>query len=110
MPDPKRFEIASTAGRDGDRGVALATEIESLLLDGLDRYFAHQYDEAIHVWTRVLFLDRTHPRARAYIDRARTALAERQRRGDELLQACQDLLDRGAVQDARAALQNAVSQ
>jgi tetratricopeptide (TPR) repeat protein len=109
MPDSKRLEISSTAGRDGDRGAALAAEIESLLLDGLDRYFAHQYDDAIHVWTRVLFLDRTHPRARAYIDRARTALAERQRRGDELLQSCQDLLDRGAIDDARTALTAAVS-
>lgn len=110
MADPKRHEIPSTAGRDGDPGAALATEIESLLLDGLDRYFAHQYDDAIHVWTRVLFLDRTHPRARAYIDRARTALAERQRHGDELLQASQDLMDRGAVEDARAMLHDAVAQ
>ena len=110
MADPKRLEISSTTGRDGDRGAALAAEIESLLLEGLDRYFAHQYDDAIHVWTRVLFLDRTHPRARAYIDRARTALAERQRRADERLQACQDLLDRGAIEDARAALHSAVSE
>ena len=33
----------------------------------------------------MLFLDRGDARARAYIDRARTALAERQRRADELL-------------------------
>ena len=37
------------------------------------------YEQAIHVWTRVLFLDRGHARARAYIERARSALAERQR-------------------------------
>ena len=33
-------------------------------------------ERAIDVWTRVLFLDRSHTRARAYIDRARAA-AER---------------------------------
>jgi hypothetical protein len=32
-------------------------------LAGLDHYFAAQYDFAIQVWTRVLFLDRSHARA-----------------------------------------------
>ena len=41
---------------------------------------------AINVWTRALFFDRSHARARAYIDRARSALAERQREAEELLQ------------------------
>src|SRR5690349_16602777 len=100
---PHALDAASPAADADDR-------IEQLLLAGLDHYFAARYDQAIHVWTRVLFLDRTHPRARAYIDRARTALAERQRRGDELLQASQDLLDRGAVIDAREMLHSAVSQ
>jgi hypothetical protein len=110
MADPKRVDLrtAADASRAGDRD-AVAAQIESLLVEGLDRYFAHQYDEAIHVWTRVLFLDRAHARARAYIDRARTALAERHRRGDELLQASQELLERGAVAAARAKLHEAVA-
>src|SRR5437867_2806403 len=73
MSDPLRtdgsraFPAASEADRDA--------KIEQLLLAGLDHYFAAQYDFAISVWTRVLFLDRSHARARAYIERARSALA-----------------------------------
>jgi tetratricopeptide (TPR) repeat protein len=83
--------------------------IESLLVEGLDRYFVGRYEEAVHIWTRVLFLDRTHPRAKAYIDRARTALAERQRRSDELLHASQSLLEQGKTGDARQLLSEAVA-
>ena len=39
---------------DADRDA----KIEQLLLVGLDHYFAAQYDQAINVWTRALFLDR----------------------------------------------------
>jgi hypothetical protein len=91
------------------RRAALAAQVETLLLEGLDRYFAHRYDDAIHVWTRVLFLDRENARARAYIDRARSAVAEGQRQGEELLQSTQKLLDRGELMLARVALQKAVA-
>ena len=80
---------------------------EMLLVEGLDRYFAGQYEDAIHVWTRVLFLDRSHARARAYIDRARTALAERQRRTEEMLHATSELLAQGQTGRARALLSQA---
>lgn len=111
MADPHRSESKgpADASRTGEREAPIAAQIETLLVEGLDRYFAHQYEEAIHVWTRVLFLDRTHARAHAYIDRARTALAERHRRGQEMLQATQDLLDRGAVDAARSMLRQAVA-
>jgi tetratricopeptide (TPR) repeat protein len=89
----------------GDRD----SRAEALLVDGLDRYFAGHYEEAIHLWTRVLFLDRSHARARAYIDRARTALAERQRCADELLQDARTLLDRGDTGEARRVLGQAVA-
>jgi thioredoxin-like negative regulator of GroEL len=49
----------------------------------------------------VLFLDRSHARARAYIDRARTALAERQRRTDELMDHATASLARGDADKAR---------
>ncbi|MEZ5318460.1 MAG: hypothetical protein R2752_13755 [Vicinamibacterales bacterium] len=88
-------------GRDG--------RVEALLVEGLDRYFAGRFEEAIHIWTRVLFLDRSHARARAYIDRARTAMAERQRRGDELLQASQEMLRQGRTAAARDLLSEAVA-
>jgi tetratricopeptide (TPR) repeat protein len=104
MPEPKRLD-AATRSDAADRD----SQTEALLVDGLDRYFAGRYDEAIHLWTRVLFLDRSHARARAYIDRARTALAERQRRSDEMLQASHDLLDRGETDAARHLLSAAVA-
>ena len=101
MPELRRDPGPTPPERDG--------EIDVLLVDGLDRYFGGRYEEAIHLWTRVLFLDRSHPRARAYIDRARTALAERQRRSDELLAASGELLDRGEISAARELLTQAVA-
>lgn len=83
MSDPQR-EQASAGGEPDD--VTRDARIEELLLTGLDHYFSGRHNEAIHVWTRVLFLDRSHARARAYIERARSAIAEGQRESDELLQ------------------------
>jgi len=106
MSDPLRT--------DGSRAVAAASEadldakIEHLLLAGLDHYFAAQYDYAISVWTRVLFLDRSHARARAYIERARSALAERQRESEELLQSGLAAFQRGDGREARRLVQAAI--
>ena len=84
MTDPLRSDDPRV--RDGAPAQDREAKIEQLLLVGLDHYFAARYELAINVWTRALFLDRTHARARAYIDRARSALAERQRESEELLQ------------------------
>jgi len=81
-----------------------------LLLSGLDHYFTGQYDHAINVWTRALFLDRNHARARAYIERARSALAERQRECEELLHHGVAAFDRGESSEARRLLEAAISQ
>jgi tetratricopeptide (TPR) repeat protein len=104
MPEPRRLDAPAaidTVDRD--------SRIEQLLVDGLDHYFRGQYDEAIHLWTRVLFLDRAHARARAYTDRARTALAERQRRADEMIHAGSELLAQGRTDQARHLLTQAVA-
>jgi tetratricopeptide (TPR) repeat protein len=105
MPELRRAETLLPDPGSVDRD----SQTDALLVQGLDQYFAGQYEEAIHVWTRVLFLDRSHARARAYIDRARTALAERQRKSDELLQASQQLLDCGDTGAARDLLRQAVA-
>jgi len=76
--DAIRRSSADSGSSPSDR----AALIEQLLLAGLDQYFAGDYEQAIHVWTRVFFLDRGHARARAYIERARGALAERQREAE----------------------------
>ena len=95
---------ATDAASDADRDA----KIEQLLLVGLDHYFAAQYDYAINVWTRALFLDRSHPRARAYIERARSALAERQRESEELLHTGVAAFERGDGDEARRLLQAAI--
>src|SRR5436305_11959916 len=83
-------------------------KIEQLLLIGLDHYFAAQYQQAINVWTRALFLDRSHARARAYIERADSALAVRQRECEELLQTGVAAFHRGDNDEARRLLQAAI--
>lgn len=84
--------------------------IEQLLLSGLDQYFAGQYQQAINIWTRVVFLERGHSRARAYIERARSALAERQRECDELVHTGIDAYNAGDVVTARELLTRAVEE
>jgi hypothetical protein len=108
MSDPLRTDTsrALDAASVGDRDA----KIEQLLLLGLDHYFAAQYDQAINVWTRALFLDRTHPRARAYIDRARSALAEQQRESEELLQRGIAAFHRGDADEARTLLHAAIER
>lgn len=83
-------------------------QIEDLLIAGLDRYFAGRHEEAIHVWTRVLFIDRGHLRARAYIERARLALAERQREQEVLLQDGVAAMGRGDTGEARSLLSRSI--
>ncbi|HEV3141292.1 MAG TPA: hypothetical protein VGY57_12280 [Vicinamibacterales bacterium] len=98
----------SAPAQDAASGSDRDAKIEQLLLVGLDHYFATQYQEAINVWTRALFLDRSHPRARAYIERARSALAERQRQSEELLHHGVDAFHRGEGDEARRLLQAAI--
>lgn len=84
--------------------------IEQLLVTGLDHYFAGEFEAAINLWTRVLFLDRTHDRARAYIDRARSAQAEQQRISEALVHQGLEAFDRGEVVRARTLLSDALDQ
>src|SRR5512142_2780460 len=106
MADPHRDQESVQA----DGGVTRDARIEELLLTGLDHYFAARYAEAINVWTRVLFLDRSHARARAYIERARGAVAERQRESDELLQRGVAAFDQGDSTLARRLLTTVVDR
>jgi tetratricopeptide (TPR) repeat protein len=107
MSDPLRLD-GSRAHADVASGLDRDAKIEQLLLVGLDHYFASRYELAINVWTRALFLDRSHARARAYIDRARSALAERQRESEELLQTGVAAFQRGDGDEARRLLQAAI--
>jgi hypothetical protein len=99
---PRRTEALSGADDDA--------RIEHLLVTGLDHYFAGEFEAAINLWTRVLFLDRHHDRARAYIDRARSAQAEQQRISEALVHEGLEAFDRGEVVRARTLLSDALDQ
>jgi tetratricopeptide (TPR) repeat protein len=105
MSEIQRRDLLDDAVTSGDDRDA---KIEQLLLVGLDHYFAAQYEHAINVWTRALFLDRNHARARAYIERARSTLAERQRQSEELLQTGVAAFRCGEADKARRLLQAAI--
>jgi len=103
--EPQRTEPADAGPlSEADR----AARIEQLLLSGLDHYFGGNYEQAINVWTRVAFLERGHGRARAYIERARSALAERQRESEENLHQGIAAYQAGDLQRARDLLTQAV--
>jgi hypothetical protein len=85
-------------------------KIDELLLSGLEHYFGGRFQEAINIWGRVLFIDRSHARARAYIDRARSAQAERQRRTEELVHEGVAAIQRGDGGAARELLESAAAQ
>ena len=106
MSDPLRTDAAQGSDRavQIDRGA----RIEQLLLAGLDHYFAADYEQAINIWTRVVFLERGHSRARAYIERARGALAERQRESEEVLHRGMDAFNRGDTDTARTLINQVV--
>lgn len=107
MSDPLRSDARAAELLDGAERTA---RIEQLLLSGLDHYFAGDYDQAINLWTRVLFLDRHHDRARAYIERARSAEAERQRESEALLHEGLQAFDEGEVDRARQLLSAAMDR
>ena len=107
MVDPLHGDAQS---RDRSFDVDRTVKIERLLLSGLDHYFNGRYERAIDIWTRVLFLDRSHARARAYIERARAALSERLRESEELVHTGVEAFERGDVTEARSLLTSAVEQ
>lgn len=106
MTDP----LPSGPRREAQTGAEDDTRIEQLLVTGLDHYFAGEFEAAINLWTRVLFLDRNHDRARAYIDRARSAQAEQHRVSEALVHQGLEAFDRGEVARARALLSDALDQ
>jgi hypothetical protein len=108
MTEPLRTDPATAPGASS--AADQAARVEQLLLAGLDQYFAGQYEQAINIWTRVVFLERRHNRARAYIERARSAMAERQRESEELLHRGVAAYHAGDTVAARTLLTKAVEQ
>src|SRR5688572_28001511 len=107
MADPQKSGPRRSEALPGAEDEA---RIENLLVTGLDHYFAGEFEQAINLWTRVLFLDRQHDRARAYIDRARSAQAEKQRESEALLHQGIEAFKAGDVERARELLDHALDQ
>jgi len=105
VPHAAPRDLAEDA-EGGDR----ESRVELLLLAGLDQYFAGRYEQAIDVWTRVAFLDRRNSRAKAYIDRARGLVAERQRELEALVQEGVSAYHAGDLSTARTLLTRAVDR
>src|SRR5687768_5780260 len=110
MTDPLRTHPYNESTPPADDAAERDAKIETLLLAGLDQYFAADYAQAIDIWTRALFLDRSHARARAYIERARSAMAEQQRESEELLHNGVAAFERGEIEAARQMLNAAVQR
>jgi tetratricopeptide (TPR) repeat protein len=110
MSDPLRTHSIASNEQHAEADAERDAKIESLLLTGLDHYFSAGYAQAIDVWTRALFLDRGQARARAYIERARSALAEQQRESEELLHNGIAAFERGEIEAARQLLNAAVQR
>lgn len=106
MSDP--LCTAGSRAHAAEPGSDPTAKIEQLLLLGLDHYFARRYELAINIWTRALFIDAAHARARAYIERARGAIAERQRESEELLHSGVAAYHRGESDEARRLLHAAI--
>tara|TARA_B100001123_G_C15339884_1_gene1034393 strand:+ start:1691 stop:2494 length:804 start_codon:yes stop_codon:yes gene_type:complete len=103
-------KVNLVSGKDVLNPANKALRVERLLLTGLDHYFSGQYEHAINIWTRVAFLDRKNDRARAYIERAKRAVAERQRESEELLHRGIAAFHRGDSNEARELINKAVEE
>src|SRR5688500_2680955 len=110
MSDPLRTTDINENTPSIDSDAERDAKIESLLLSGLDQYFAADFAQAIDIWTRALFLDRNDARARAYIERARSAMAEQQRESEELLHNGVAAFERGEIEAAKQMLNAAVQR
>jgi len=94
---------APSPGRDGAPldSPQVAAKIRDLLRRGQELAEAGRYHPAINVWTRILFLDRGNRVARECIERAKRAVAEREREFDAKVQEASRLLEGGDRRGAR---------
>ena len=76
---------------------------------GKELFAVGMFSQAIHVWTRILFLERGHVEARQAIERGKKAVAEQHRLLDMELAAASDLLERGEREQAAAKVKSVLS-
>ena len=85
VPEPT-FSAATTGGKKPDPDtVGAPRTVGGLLEQGRGLFRRGRLQQAIHVWTRILFLDRNNRAARVAIEQAKSVIAERQREMDALV-------------------------
>jgi tetratricopeptide (TPR) repeat protein len=78
--------VVTTGGKTPDPAtVGAPRTIYGLLEQGRGLFRRGRLQQAIHVWTRILFLDRNNRAARTAIEQAKSVIAERQREMDALV-------------------------
>jgi len=82
---------------------------DELFRQGEDLCKRGMYEQAIHVWTRMLFLERGDTRAQGAIERAKRAVAERQRELDVELAVAEELLETGDIEAAASGVRQILS-
>jgi tetratricopeptide (TPR) repeat protein len=83
---PQKSSSVDTADPESPiRDLGEDEKTDDLLRQGKELLRTGRYQQAIHVWTRILFLDRGNSVAREAIEKAKRALAERQRELDALV-------------------------
>ncbi len=80
-----------------------------LLRQGDELYSQGLYHQAIHLWTRILFLDRGNREARLRIERAKETVAELERRLDVEVAEAQGLFDAGEIEAARERIRSVLA-
>jgi tetratricopeptide (TPR) repeat protein len=107
--DGKATAEAVSHGVSPEGREASPPKTELLFRQGEDLYALGLYQQAIHVWTRILFLERGHHRAKAAIERAKRAVSERQRELDAELATAIATLETGDVEAAAARVRHVLS-
>ena len=82
---------------------------DALMRQGEELFALGMFSQAIHVWTRILFLERGHVEAREAIERGKKAVAEQHRLLDLELAAATDLFERGESEQAAAKVRSVLS-
>ena len=101
MVQPLHEKVTSS---NSEESADLENQIEQFLPSGLNRYFQVENDRAINLGGRILFLVRLQAPARAYIERNRTAAAERIHEFRQTLQTGAEALNSGNAERAGALL------
>ena len=102
-PAPAGPSVYSTGfgGGDDDNG---GNRIRELLVEGQSYFDREEYQNAIDVWSRIFLIDIENQEASQRIEAARGKKAERERQAEEMYHRAADLIDKGSLEEAKAAL------